>query len=412
MQPESDSKMTKSRELEHGCRVCEIDESANEFNISHGCYKLDVYDWLKDTPQTPHPFKIVEIRFKNTRKSYFENINELPLRIGDIVAVEGSPGHDIGIVSLTGELVKNQLHKNNISLNTEFKKVYRKAKPADITKWKQAVELELPTMLRTREMIKNLGLDMKLGDVEFQGDKTKAIFYYIADERVDFRELIKIMADEFRIRVEMKQIGARQEAGRLGGIGPCGRELCCTTWLSNFKSATTHAARAQELSPNPQKLAGQCGKLKCCINYELPVYQYERRKFPNGHLELKTKLGTARHVKNDIHKHLMYYEMFVDNSPVLTAVPIKRVKEIIELNKQGIEVDELTDTIEVTVKSEQNIDYASNLNQDSINRFEKSKKPKGKRPNYNKKRRGKKGPNPNTSKGNKPNKNQKKNVRK
>ncbi|MEA3448803.1 MAG: regulatory iron-sulfur-containing complex subunit RicT [Bacteroidota bacterium] len=383
--------MIKSRELEHGCRVCEIDESANEFNIAHGCYKLDVYDWLKDTPQTPHPFNIVEVRFKNTRKAYFDNVNGFPLRVGDVIAVEGSPGHDIGIVSLTGELVKNQLRKRHIPVDTEFKKVYRKAKPADIKKWKEAVELEMSTMLRTRKMIKNLGLDMKLGDVEFQGDKTKAIFYYIADERVDFRELIKIMADEFRIRVEMKQIGARQEAGRLGGIGPCGRELCCTTWLSDFISTTTHAARTQELSPNPQKLAGQCGKLKCCINYELPVYQHERKHFPNQYLTLKTKQGNARHVKNDIFKHLMYYEIIVDNAPVLTALPIERVKEIIELNKQDIIVDTLIDskTTSQIQNDDNEIDYNSDLNQGKINRFENKKSNRNKRNSHYRNRRNK-----------------------
>jgi len=232
---------------------------------------------------------------------------------------------------------------------------------------------------------------------------------------VDFRELIKIMADEFRIRVEMKQIGARQEAGRLGGIGPCGRELCCTTWLSNFKSATTHAARAQELSPNPQKLAGQCGKLKCCINYELPIYQYERRQFPNQHVELKTKQGIARHVKNDIFKRLMYYEVIVDNAPVLTPVPIKRVEKIIELNKEGIEAEALIDEqSDSKVTKEKNIDYASNLNQDSINRFEnKKKKPKGKNKNFNKKRRDKNKRAPqNKQNPNKPHPKEKKNVRK
>ncbi|MGC9331384.1 MAG: PSP1 domain-containing protein [Bacteroidales bacterium] len=380
--------MNKIRELEHGCRVCEIDENANEFNIAHGCYKLDVYDWLKDTPQTPHPFNIVEIRFKNTRKSYFENVNRVPLHIGDVVAVEGSPGHDIGIVSLTGELVKNQLKKKCIPFDTEFKKVYRKAKPADIKKWKEAVELEIPTLLRTREIIKNLGLNMKLGDVEYQGDKTKAIFYYIAEERVDFRELIKIMANEFHIRVEMKQIGVRQEAGRFGGIGSCGRELCCTTWLSDFKSATTNAARTQELSLNPQKLAGQCGKLKCCINYELPVYLHERKNIPKQHYTLKTKLGDARHVKNDIFKHLMYYEIIIDNAPVLTALPIERVKEIIELNKQGILVEELLDknAINTTKNTPVEYDYTNDLNQGNINRFENKRKPKRRKPKSKKHR--------------------------
>ncbi|MDA3909877.1 MAG: regulatory iron-sulfur-containing complex subunit RicT [Bacteroidales bacterium] len=378
--------MTKSRELERGCRVCEIDESTSEFNIPQGCFKLDVYDWLKDIPQPPRTFHIVEVRFKNTRKGFYENINGLPLRVGDIVAVESSPGHDIGIVSLTGELVKNQLSKNGESLEGEFKKVYRKAKQSDIQKWKAAVELELSTMLRTREMIRNLSLNMKLGDVEFQGDKTKAIFYYIADERVDFRELIKIMAEEFRIRVEMKQIGARQEAGRLGGIGPCGRELCCTTWLANFRSTTTHAARAQELSPNPQKLAGQCGKLKCCINYELPTYVHERKKFPAQNADLETKQGKARHVKNDILKHIMYYELRGEHTSIMTAVPIERVKEIMSLNKKGDIPDKLLRDEDIAVIDKKD-DYASDLNEDSLNRFEGQNKKKRKSRNKKRKNR-------------------------
>ncbi|MEA1874264.1 MAG: regulatory iron-sulfur-containing complex subunit RicT [Bacteroidota bacterium] len=378
--------MTKSRELERGCRVCEIDESTSEFNIPQGCFKLDVYDWLKDIPQPPRTFHIVEVRFKNTRKGFYENVNELPLHVGDIVAVESSPGHDIGIVSLTGELVKNQLSKNAESLKGEFKKVYRKAKQSDIQKWKSAVELELSTMLRTREMIRNLSLNMKLGDVEFQGDKTKAIFYYIADERVDFRQLIKIMAEEFRIRVEMKQIGARQEAGRLGGIGPCGRELCCTTWLANFRSTTTHAARTQELTPNPQKLAGQCGKLKCCINYELPTYVHERKKFPAQNADLETKQGKARHVKNDILKHIMYYELRGEHTSIMTAVPIERVKEVMSLNKKGEIPEKLLRDEDIAVINKKE-EYASDLNEDSLTRFEgKNKK---KRKSRNKKRRNK-----------------------
>jgi cell fate regulator YaaT (PSP1 superfamily) len=370
--------MTKSRELERGCRVCEIDENASEFNIQRGCYKLDVYNWLKDIPQPPETINIVEVRFKNTRKEYFENINGLSLHIGDVIAVESSPGHDIGIVSLTGDLVKLQLEKNKISLNGEFKKVYRKAKSTDIQKWKEAIEKELPVMLRTREMIRNLGLDMKLGDVEFQGDKTKAIFYYIANERVDFRELIKIMADEFKIRVEMKQIGARQEAGRLGGIGPCGRELCCTTWLANFRSATTTAARTQELSPNPQKLAGQCGKLKCCINYELPLYVHERKKFPSSEIEIKVKQGQVRHIKNDILKHIMYYEIRQEHSSVLSAVPIERVKEIIQLNKQGVIPETLLETDSATVEKK-NTGYSNDFNQESLDRFPKNDNSKKKK---------------------------------
>jgi len=393
--------MTKSRELERGCRVCEIDESTSEFNIPQGCFKLDVYNWLKDVPQPPKAFHIVEVRFKNTRKGFYENVNGLPLRIGDIVAVESSPGHDIGIVSLTGELVKNQLSKNGESLKGEFKKVYRKAKQSDIQKWKTAVELELSTMLRTREMIRNLGLDMKLGDVEFQGDKTKAIFYYIADERVDFRQLIKIMAEEFRIRVEMKQIGARQEAGRLGGIGPCGRELCCTTWLANFRSTTTHAARAQELSPNPQKLAGQCGKLKCCINYELPTYVHERKKFPAQNADLETKQGKARHIKNDILKHIMYYELRGENTSVMTAVPIERVKEIMSMNNKGEIPEKLLRDEDLAIINKKD-DYASDLNEDSLNRFEGQNKKK--RKSRNKKRRNKNPHNQNNKRRNENNK--------
>ncbi len=385
--------MTKSRELERGCRVCVIDENVSEFNIPEGCFKLDVYDWLKDVPQPPTPFHIVEVRFKNTRKGYYENVNALPLRVGDIIAVESSPGHDIGIVSLTGELVKNQLKKNGLTPESEFKKVYRKAKQTDIQKWKTAVELELPTMLRTREMIRKLGLDMKLGDVEFQGDKTKAIFYYIADERVDFRQLIKIMAEEFRIRVEMKQIGARQEAGRLGGIGPCGRELCCTTWLANFKSTTTHAARSQELSPNPQKLAGQCGKLKCCINYELQTYLHERKKFPAQNPELQTKEGNAKHVKNDILKHIMYYELRGEHTSVMTPVPIERVKEIMSLNRKG-EIPEKLLREEDVEAIKKKVDYASDLNEDSLSRFEGKSTKNAKKKSRNKQRK-KRNPNHN-----------------
>ncbi|PIF04162.1 MAG: hypothetical protein CSA36_09220 [Draconibacterium sp.] len=329
---------------------------------------------------------MVEIRFKNTRKDFYENVNGLPLRVGDIVAVESNPGHDIGIVSLVGELVKNQMEKQGVKINSEFKKVYRKAKQVDIQKWKEAIGLELPTMLRTREMIRQLGLTMKLGDVEFQGDRTKAIFYYIADERVDFRQLIRIMADEFRIRVEMKQIGARQEAGRLGGIGPCGRELCCTTWLANFKTTTTNAARTQELSPNPQKLAGQCGKLKCCINYELEVYENEKKKFPPAYHDLETKEGMARHIKNDILKHLMYYEIKGEHTAILKAVPVHRVKEIMQLNRKGIIPDTLLDEKDM-LETKKEVDYASNLNDQSLTRFElkPNKRPRKKsRKNYEK----------------------------
>jgi cell fate regulator YaaT (PSP1 superfamily) len=242
------------------------------------CAKLEVFDWLKDVNNTANPDDIVEIRFKNTRKDYYLNVNKLSLELGDIVAVEASPGHDIGMVSLTGDLVLKQMRRHKYTLvNGELRKVYRKAKPVDIEKWEAAMQREHETMIRTRKIAADLNLNMKIGDVEYQGDATKAIFYYIADDRVDFRQLIKVLAENFHIRVEMKQIGARQEAGRIGGIGPCGRELCCSTWMSSFSSVTTSSARYQEISLNPQKLAGQCSKLKCCLNYEVDCYLDEQK---------------------------------------------------------------------------------------------------------------------------------------
>ena len=251
---------------------------------------MSVFDWLRDIPHGISEEDLVEVRFKNTRKSYYRNVNSLNLRPGDMVAVEASPGHDIGMVSLTGPLVLNQLRKYRINPEEyEFRKVYRKAKLADLEKWKEAIGLEHHTMLRARKITQMLKLDMKVGDVEFQGDKTKAIFYYIADDRVDFRELIKYMADEFKIRVEMRQIGARQEAGRIGGIGSCGRQLCCSTWLTSFITVTTTVARNQELSFNPQKLAGQCGKLKCCLNYEVDAYLDAQKDFPSSEIILETR---------------------------------------------------------------------------------------------------------------------------
>ena len=244
-----------------------------ETRYTPGTHKLSEFNWLADIPFDDRCNEIVEVRFKNTRKGFYRNVNELRLEVDDIVAVEASPGHDIGYVSMTGYLVREQLKKMKIRpFIEEMKKVYRKARPVDLQKWEEAKKLEEATMLRSRKIAENLGLAMKIGDVEYQGDKTKAIFYYLADERVDFRQLIKVLAEEFHVRIEMRQIGARQEAGRIGGIGTCGRELCCSTHLSNFNSVTTSHARYQDLSLNPQKLAGQCGKLKCCLNYELDCY--------------------------------------------------------------------------------------------------------------------------------------------
>ena len=264
---------------------------------SDGCNKLSVFDWLgnMNLPEGQNRFDIVEIRFKNSRKEFFRNTNSLNINVGDVIAVESNSGHDIGTVSLTGELVKLQLKKHNVNFDSEeIKKIYRKAKQLDIEKWREAQSLEINTMYRARTIALNLGLQMKLSDVEYQGDKSKAIFYYTADARVDFRELIKLLADEFKVRIEMKQIGARQEASRLGGIGSCGRELCCSSWLTDFRTVSTSAARYQQLSLNPLKLAGQCGKLKCCLNYELDSYLDALKEFPEmDGKKLQTKKGDA-----------------------------------------------------------------------------------------------------------------------
>ncbi len=356
-----------------------------------GCLKLSSYDWVEDTPKTLQEYDIVEIQFKNTRKSFFRNANQLHLKKGDIVAVEASPGHDIGVVSLTGWLVLRQLKKLNVDPeSTELKKVYRKAKPVDIEKWLEAITLEHATMIKARGIAENLKLNMKIGDVEYQGDKTKAIFYYIADERVDFRELIKILAEEFKIRVEMRQIGARQEAGRIGGIGSCGRELCCSTWVTNFVSVTTNSARVQEISLNPQKLAGQCSKLKCCLNYELDCYVDARKDFPETTVPLETKDATYYYLKTDIFKRLMWFSSDPDSAVNMTPVPLSRVKEIIEMNKKGIRADKLIDETQTTPAERAVLDYHGVIEEESLTRFDersqhkkKKKKHKHRRPDNN-----------------------------
>jgi len=343
------------------------------------CNKLDVYNWLSDVPASMAVSDIVEIRFKNTRKAFFKNVNGLLLKPGDIIAVEASPGHDIGVVSLIGELVLEQLKRYKINpKETEFRKVYRKAKPADIEKWVEAINLEEEAMLKTRAIASRLNLNMKIGDVEFQGDRTKAIFYYIADERVDFRELIKILADEFRVRIEMRQIGARQEAGRIGGIASCGRELCCSTWITNFVSVTTSAARYQEVSLNPQKLAGQCGKLKCCLNFELDVYLDAQKGLPEP-VVLDTSMGLAYHVKTDVFRRIMWYSFNKDSSMNMSPVAVERVREIIEMNKKGQKASVLTEEDkEIVVQP----DFENVVGQDSLTRFQEKRKKK-KRPTGN-----------------------------
>jgi cell fate regulator YaaT (PSP1 superfamily) len=353
---------------------------------SCSCSKLDTTDWLKDIPGAGNFNEIIEVRFKNTRKGYYRNVHNIRFRSGDVVAVEASPGHDIGIVSLTGELVLHQLRKYDIDKDSEdLKKVYRKAKLADIDKWKDSILLEHDTMIRSRQIAEDLRLDMKIGDVEYQGDKTKAIFYYIADERVDFRQLIKVLADAFKVRIEMRQIGARQEAGRIGGIGSCGRELCCASWLTSFVSVTTNAARYQEVSLNPQKLAGQCGKLKCCLNYELNVYLDAQKDFPDRSIVLETFDGPAYHQKTDIYRSLFWYGFEKDNASNLVPVPVERVREIIRLNKQGKKVKYLIDPGSL---KEEKIIFQDDVGKDSPTRFEdQMSRSKKKKKRYKKKSR-------------------------
>jgi cell fate regulator YaaT (PSP1 superfamily) len=348
------------------------------------CGKLEVFDWLGDLPDMPNGSDIVEVQFKNTRKGFYRNTSQTKLVKGDVVAVEASPGHDIGTITLTGDLVLLQMKKNNLSpSNYEFKRVYRKAKPVDLEKWEEAKSLERETMLESRTFAQRLGLNMKIGDVEYQGDRTKAIFYYIADERVDFRELIKVLADRFKVRIEMRQIGARQEAGRIGGIGPCGRELCCSTWLTSFKSVTTNAARYQEISLNPQKLAGQCGKLKCCLNYELDAYLDAQQDFPSTSIPLETEDGTFYHFKTDVFKRLMWFSSSRDSIGKVVMLSVDKVKEIIELNKSGSRVKKIDDEV-VMPEAAPEIGYSNVVEEGSLTRFDEKS---AKRPNKRRKKR-------------------------
>jgi len=360
--------------------------SAQKFD---SCSKLSTFNWLQGVPGTSSLTDIVEVKFKNTRKGYYRNVNHLRLKKGDIVAVEASPGHDIGIVSLYGHLVEFQLRRHNIDAQSEeLRMIYRKAKPADIEKWKEAINLENSTMLKARKIAADLKLDMKIGDVEYQGDRTKAIFYYIADERVDFRELIKVLAEEFKVRIEMRQIGARQEAGRIGGIGPCGRELCCCTWISHFVSVTTTSARYQDLSLNPQKLAGQCGKLKCCLNYELDCYIDAQKDFPDVTVELVSEEGTAYYQKSDVFNRIMWYSFDKESTTGFIPLPVGRVREIVELNRKGIKVKKLSGELQKEPPAQ--VEYNNVIEEESPDRFadkhthkrKKRKKGKGNHPHH------------------------------
>ncbi len=343
-----------------------------------GCNKLNVFDWLGNMslPEGQAPCDVMEIRFKNSRKEFYRNVNNLTLNVGDIVATESSPGHDIGVVSVTGELVRLQLKKKNVSYSSEeIKKIYRKAKQQDIDKWREAQALEVETMFKARTLALKLGLQMKISDVEFQGDKSKAVFYYTADGRVDFRELIKVMADEFKVRIEMRQIGARQEAARLGAIGSCGRELCCSTWLNDFRTVSTSAARYQQLSLNPLKLAGQCGKLKCCLNYELDSYLDALKEFPDiDNRRLATEKGFAFHQKTDIFKRIIWWS-YTSEPDVFVPLTIARTKEIFKLNSDNIKPADLLEPkqykeLEVVKQP----DYENVVGQDSLTRFDDRKK--------------------------------------
>ncbi|RLD45192.1 MAG: hypothetical protein DRI86_05970 [Bacteroidetes bacterium] len=368
------------------CHAPTTYQKSNDIS-QHSCCKLDSYDWLSDINFVDQKrfFNIVEVRFKNNRKDFYRVPDNEIFRVGDIVAVESSPGHDIGIVSLSGEIVRLQMKKKDIDLsNPYFKKIYRKARTSDIEKWTQASALEIPTMIGTRKAVMELGLEMKINDVEYQGDKTKAIFYYTAEGRVDFRELIKILAEKYSVRIEMKQIGVRQESSRLGGIGSCGRELCCSSWLTDFKSVSTVTARNQQLSMNPQKLAGQCGKLKCCLNFENDNYKEELRKFPNNKPKLLTNAGAAYFQKMDILGGTMSYT-YEDNPSNFISLTIENVKKIIELNAQNKKADSLEEYTEGII--EENIKFDNVIGQDDLTRFDSKDKSKRKN-NKNSKRNG------------------------
>ena len=329
--------------------------------------KLNTYDWLADVPNNAEESDMVEVQFKNTRKGYYKNSNKIKLEKGDTVAVEATPGHDIGVVTLTGKLVPLQMKKANNRPDAEIKRIYRKAKPVDMEKYNEAKAKEHATMIKARQIAANLNLNMKIGDVEYQGDGNKAIFYYIADERVDFRQLIKVLAEAFRVRIEMKQIGARQEAGRIGGIGPCGRELCCATWMTSFVSVSTSAARFQDISLNPQKLAGQCAKLKCCMNYEVDSYVEAQKKLPSREIELETKDGTYYFFKADIMANQISYSTEKNFPANLITISGRRAFEIISMNRKGVKPDTLIES-ERKPEPKKPIDL---LEQESLTRFDK-----------------------------------------
>lgn len=363
-------------------------DKGNRRLTAAGCKKssgqmLSIHDWLADIEINKDSCQYVEVQFKNTRKGYYLNSNNLSLEKGDIVAVESNPGHDIGTVTMQGYLVALQMRKNGFDpQKNEIKRVYRKARTTDIEKWEESKAKEHDAMLRTRKIAKDLNLDMKIGDVEYQGDGNKAIFYYIADERVDFRQLIKVLAEVFQVRIEMKQIGARQEAGRIGGTGPCGRELCCSTFLSRFSSVGTNAARVQDLSMNPQKLAGQCAKLKCCLNFELDNYIEAIKEFPDKSIHLETENETYYFFKLDAFARKMTYSTAPNAPQNLVEISLDRAKEVIAMNEKGQKPESLSDNS--SKNQDPAIDFTVSVGEGSLTRFDNKNKKKRKKKNKNK----------------------------
>ncbi len=347
--------------------------------VGRSDHQLNTYDWLADVPGNAESTDLVEVQFKNTRKGYYHNVNGLELKKGDWVAVEANPGHDIGVVTLTGRLVTMQIKKANLKSADDIRKLYRFAKDTDMERYREAKSREEATMIQSRQIAKDLGLDMKIGDVEYQGDGNKAIFYYIADERVDFRQLIKVLAETFHVRIEMKQIGARQEAGRIGGTGPCGRELCCATWMKAFSSVSTGAARYQDISPNPQKLAGMCAKLKCCLNYEVDCYMEAGKQLPPRDAILQTMDSDYYFFKQDILAGQITYSTDKKNAANLETISAERAKQIIEMNKEGKKPMSLTSDGKAK-EADRPVDM---LDGSDLTRFDKAKKKKKKKKKQN-----------------------------
>lgn len=355
------------------CNLCTgCDRGLCHAGVGRQDKQLNTYDWLADVPSNAESTDLVEVQFKNTRKAYYHNVNNLDLQKGDVVAVEANPGHDIGVVTLTGRLVNLQIKKANLKSADDIKRVYRLAKPVDMEKYREAKSREHGTMIQSRQIAKDLNLQMKIGDVEYQGDGNKAIFCYIADERVDFRQLIKVLADTFHVRIEMKQIGARQEAGRIGGTGPCGRELCCATWMKSFSSVSTNAARIQDISLNPQKLAGMCAKLKCCLNYEVDDYMEASRRLPHKDVVLETQDGEYYLFKSDILAGMCSYSTDKNLAANIETITAARAREVIAMNKRGEKPQSLHP--DGTVKEEKKpVDLLADTD---VSRFDKARKKK------------------------------------